>query len=80
MNVIASGGGSNLYEPGEDANFTEEDIKERIFGSKIVVVSEQVRSSSAICCASTPGRIERLTKPVHVMRDLFAQSLRSSLL
>ncbi|PSK56724.1 Non-canonical poly(A) RNA polymerase PAPD5 [Elsinoe australis] len=41
MNVIASGGGSNLYEPGEDANFTEEDIKERIFGSKIVVVSEQ---------------------------------------
>lgn len=77
MNVIASGGGSNLYEPGEDANFTEEDIKERIFSSKIVVVSEQVRS---INCASTPGRIERLTIPVHVMRDLFAQSLRSSLL
>ncbi|KAG8623519.1 hypothetical protein KVT40_008495 [Elsinoe batatas] len=41
MNVIASGGGSNLYEPGADADFTPEDIKERIFGSKIVVVSEQ---------------------------------------
>ncbi|PNS15374.1 Non-canonical poly(A) RNA polymerase PAPD5 [Sphaceloma murrayae] len=41
MNVIASGGGSNLYLPGEDANFTAEDIKDRIFGSKIVIVSEQ---------------------------------------
>ncbi|GAB7344893.1 hypothetical protein MBLNU457_3330t1 [Dothideomycetes sp. NU457] len=41
LNVIADGGGSNLYPPGTDANFTPEDIRERIYGSKIVLVSEQ---------------------------------------
>lgn len=35
------GGGSNLFEPDEFATFTQEDIDERIKGSKIVVVSEQ---------------------------------------
>lgn len=42
LNVTASGGGSNLYPPEQFSTFTEEDIKERIKGSKIVVVSEQV--------------------------------------
>lgn len=42
LNVIADGGGSNLYPPGADENFTPEDIRERIYGSKIVLVSEQV--------------------------------------
>ena len=43
LNIIAQGGGSNLFEPEEFSTFSEDDIKERIFGSKIVVVSEQVR-------------------------------------
>jgi hypothetical protein len=42
LNVIVAGGGSNLFLPEEYANFTPNDIKERIFGSKIVIVSEQV--------------------------------------
>lgn len=41
LNVIASGGGSNLFHPEEFDTFTQEDIEERIKGSKIVVVSEQ---------------------------------------
>lgn len=45
LNVIARGGGSNLYLPDEYSTFTEQDIKERIKGSKIVVVSEQVSGS-----------------------------------
>src|SRR6185437_15249858 len=40
-NVIARGGGSNLFPPEQFSTFTPEDIKERIKGSKIVVVSEQ---------------------------------------
>ena len=44
LNVIVAGGGSNLFLPEEFAAFTPTDIKERIFGSKIVIVSEQVRS------------------------------------
>jgi hypothetical protein len=42
LNTIAAGGGSNLYPPEQFATFTPEDIQERIRGSKIVVVSEQV--------------------------------------
>lgn len=42
LNVISQGGGSNLYEPDLFSTFTEKDIKDRIKGSKIVVVSEQV--------------------------------------
>jgi hypothetical protein len=41
--VIAGGGGSNLYPPEDFVTFTPEDIQERIQGSKIVIVSEQVR-------------------------------------
>ncbi|KAI9769629.1 MAG: hypothetical protein M1840_003866 [Geoglossum simile] len=41
LNAIAQGGGSNLFLPEEFATFTEQDIKERIKGSKVVVVSEQ---------------------------------------
>lgn len=41
LNVIAQGGGSNLFLPEEYASFDEEEIRERIKGSKIVVVSEQ---------------------------------------
>lgn len=41
VNVIADGGGSNLFPPGLEATFTQKDIEERIYGSKIVVISEQ---------------------------------------
>ncbi|KAL2352160.1 hypothetical protein BJ546DRAFT_1064433 [Cryomyces antarcticus] len=41
LNVIARGGGSNLFEPSLLPTFTEKDIQERIKGSKIVIVSEQ---------------------------------------
>lgn len=43
LNVIAGGGGSNLYLPDEFDTFSPLDIQERIKGSKIVIVSEQVR-------------------------------------
>jgi hypothetical protein len=37
---------SNLIQPGEDVNsFTTEDIKERVYGSKLTVVVEQMQ-----CC------------------------------
>jgi len=39
--VICQGGGSNLYPPEMEGTFTPEEIQERIYGSKIVVVSEQ---------------------------------------
>lgn len=42
LNRIAEGGGSNLFPPEQLSTFTQEDIKERIKGSKAVVVSEQV--------------------------------------
>lgn len=42
LNVIASGGGSNLFPPEDFDTFTEDEIQERIKGSKIVVISEQV--------------------------------------
>lgn len=42
LNIIVAGGGSNLFLPEEYATFTSIQIKERILGSKIVVLSEQV--------------------------------------
>ncbi|KAF2999658.1 hypothetical protein E8E13_000417 [Curvularia kusanoi] len=41
LNIIAQGGGSNLFLPEQFSTFTQEEIQERIKGSKIVVVSEQ---------------------------------------
>ncbi|KAI0025953.1 hypothetical protein F4780DRAFT_237987 [Xylariomycetidae sp. FL0641] len=41
LNVITQGGGSNLYPPELTGTFTEKEVAERIFGSKVVVVSEQ---------------------------------------
>jgi len=48
LNVIAGGGGSNLYPPEQFAKFTPLEIQQRIQGSKIVVASEQVPPSSSI--------------------------------
>ncbi|KAH7397543.1 hypothetical protein BKA64DRAFT_708232 [Cadophora sp. MPI-SDFR-AT-0126] len=41
LNVIAGGGGSNLYPPEDFETFTPKDIQDRIKGSKIVIISEQ---------------------------------------
>jgi hypothetical protein len=43
LNIIATGGGSNLFPPEQFPTFTEIEIEERIKGSKIVIVSEQVQ-------------------------------------
>jgi hypothetical protein len=42
LNVIAAGGGSNLFPPEQFSSFSQFEIDERIKGSKIVIVSEQV--------------------------------------
>lgn len=42
LNIIAQGGGSNLFPPEQFSTFTEQEIQERVKGSKIVIVSEQV--------------------------------------
>ena len=42
LNVIAQGGGSNLYDPAQHPSFTAGEIKDRAKGSKIVLISEQV--------------------------------------
>lgn len=42
LNFIAQSGGSNLYDPGDEVHFTPKVIEDRIYNSKIVVVSEQV--------------------------------------
>jgi hypothetical protein len=47
LNHIAIGGGSNLFLPEELSTFSPYEIQERIKGSKIVVVSEQVRVTSS---------------------------------
>jgi hypothetical protein len=44
LNIIATGSGSNLFPPEQFDTFTQEEIDERVKGSKIVVVSEQVLS------------------------------------
>ncbi|KAH9886372.1 hypothetical protein F4778DRAFT_479071 [Xylariomycetidae sp. FL2044] len=41
LNTTAQGGGSNLYPPALNGTFTALEIEERIFGSKLVVISEQ---------------------------------------
>jgi hypothetical protein len=48
LNVIAGGGGSNLYPPEQYAILTRQQINERITGSKVVVVSEQVSQKETV--------------------------------
>lgn len=49
LNVIAHGGGSNLFPPEQFSTFTQPEIDERIKGSKIVIVSEQVGARTPDC-------------------------------
>lgn len=49
LNTIAQGGGSNLFPPDQFDTFTQEEIAERIYGSKIVVVSEQAMLNVVYC-------------------------------
>jgi len=46
LNNTAAGGGSNLYPMEEFSTFSQEDIDDRIRGSKVVVISEQVIHTS----------------------------------
>jgi hypothetical protein len=41
LNVVVTGGGSNLFPPEQLSTFSKEEIQERIRGSKIVIISEQ---------------------------------------
>ncbi|KAL8300867.1 hypothetical protein RB593_010298 [Gaeumannomyces tritici] len=41
LNLTCQNGGSNLYPPWTPQNFTDQQIKDRIFGFKLVLVSEQ---------------------------------------
>lgn len=41
MNMIIAGGGSNFMTPEEEASLTPETVKQRIEGSRWVLVSEQ---------------------------------------
>jgi hypothetical protein len=41
LNIIVTGGGSNLFPLEDFPTFTQEEIEEKILGSKIVMVSEQ---------------------------------------
>ncbi|KLU85643.1 hypothetical protein MAPG_04665, partial [Magnaporthiopsis poae ATCC 64411] len=45
LNAICRGGGSNLYPPELAGTFSESEIQDRIYGSKIVVISEQAMLS-----------------------------------
>jgi hypothetical protein len=63
LNVIVMGGGSNLFLPDDFATFTQKDIEERIYGSKIVIVSEQVRflnQINAVDCQNAYFEVTRL--------------------
>lgn len=68
LNVIASGGGSNLFPPEQFSTFSEEEIQERIKGSKIVIVSEQVRFQER-------HALGWLTTIVHAQRNLDPQGM-----
>ena len=48
LNVIAQGGGSNLFPLEQLSSFSPADIQERIKGSKIVIISEQVSTSNRL--------------------------------
>jgi hypothetical protein len=70
LNIIASGGGSNLFPPEAFADMSQVEIDERIKGSKIVIVSEQVRTKH--CDTSNHGTDFHA---VHAERHLDAQSM-----
>lgn len=72
LNVIARGGGSNLFPPEQFSAFTQQEIDERIKGSKIVVVSEQV--SSRLCLRAFRTW---LTIVVYAERHLGSQGLHA---
>jgi hypothetical protein len=48
LNIIAAGGGSNLFPPEQLSTFSQFEIDERIKGSKIVIISEQVHHGQSL--------------------------------
>ncbi|OMP87667.1 hypothetical protein BK809_0007754, partial [Diplodia seriata] len=75
LNAIAGGGGSNLFLPGEYASFTEQDIEDRILGSKVVVVSEQgmlnVIYTLKVCLLIMYGRLTTGVAQYRLVKFLF---------
>ncbi|OJD29286.1 uncharacterized protein BKCO1_8500015 [Diplodia corticola] len=75
LNVIAGGGGSNLFLPEDYAFFTKEDIENRIAGSKVVVVSEQgmlnVIYTLKICLLIMYGRLTTGVAQYRLVKFLF---------
>jgi hypothetical protein len=69
LNVISGGGGSNLFPPEQFSTFTPADIQDRIKGSKIVLVSEQVLS---ICAAINSIRLTQLQAMLNVIYTIKA--------
>ncbi|KAL1643330.1 hypothetical protein SLS58_005001 [Diplodia intermedia] len=75
LNAIAGGGGSNLFLPEEYASFTEQDIEDRILGSKVVVVSEQgmlnVIYTLKVCLLIMYGRLTTGVAQYRLVKFLF---------
>lgn len=71
LNIIAQGGGSNLFPPEQFSTFTEQEIQERIKGSKIVIVSEQVSQNTLGAATVTDN------STVHAECDMGAQGLHA---
>ena len=63
--VIVNGGGSNLAYPDEYASFTPEEVEERVLGSKLVVVSEQVSLHLSIYLSLSSATWRIHTNPRH---------------
>ncbi|KAA8893055.1 hypothetical protein FN846DRAFT_577565 [Sphaerosporella brunnea] len=76
LNMIVVGGGSNLFRPEEFATFTPLNIKERIKGSKLVIVSEQAMLIT-IWAVKTCMLIfySRLTSGLHARRAVKALAI-----
>lgn len=86
LNTIADGGGSNLYPPELAGTFSEEDIQERIYGSKVVIVSEQamlnviyvLKTCMLIMVSDLTCRAHDDTPTVHYSTELTAKRKPSS--
>ncbi|KAH6673141.1 hypothetical protein B0J14DRAFT_654871 [Halenospora varia] len=76
LNVIASGGGSNLYPPELFSTFSPQNIQERIHGSKIVILSEQAMLNVIyIIKACMLVMYTRLTLGLAIQRMVFYLSI-----
>ena len=74
LNVIATSGGSNLFPLDQLSTFTPLDIRERIKGSKVVVVSDQamliVIHTTKVCMLLTYGRLNMGTRQQRAVKAI----------